>query len=61
MASSENDGPIIVHNFGGKNINIYIFKLEIVLASRDFWKIMDESNAPPPSIVSNKIKNLYKR
>ena len=50
MASNENNGIISTVNFGGKNFNLYKFKLETTLSSKDHWKIVkgsELSHIPP--------------
>ena len=41
--------------------NLYKLKLEMVMFTKDLWKIVDGSELPPPSTASNKVKKLYER
>ena len=56
MASNKSDGLISVDKFGGKNVNLYKFKLEMAL---DLWEIVEGSELPPPSTASDKVKKAY--
>lgn len=42
MALLEGEGVRIINKFNGENINIWKFKVEMRLASVDFWGIMNE-------------------
>ena len=59
MVSSENDGHISVDNFGGENFNLYKFKLEMALSTKDLWKIVEGSELAPPSTTSDEVKKTY--
>src|SRR5450631_1333284 len=61
MASSENDGLISVDKFGGENFNLYKFKLEMAMSTKDLWEIVDGSELPPPSTASDEVKKAYER
>ena len=43
MASSEGDGHITLDKFGGDNFNLYKFKLEMVMSTKDLWEIVKGS------------------
>ena len=65
MASSESDGLILVDKFGGENFNLYKFKLEMAMSTKDLWEIVEGSELAPPSTASddilehiNKVKSL---
>ena len=53
MTSSENDGLISVDKFGGENFNLYKFKLDIALSTKDLWEIVEGSELPPPFTASD--------
>jgi hypothetical protein len=53
MASNEHDGLISVDKFGGENFNLYKFKLEMAMSTKDLWEIVDGSELPPPSTASD--------
>ena len=61
MGSSENDGLISVDKFGGENFNLYKFKLEMAMSTKDLWEIVDGSESPPPSTASDEVKKAYDR
>jgi hypothetical protein len=61
LASSENNGLISVDKFGGDNFNLYKFKLEMVMSTKDLWEIVDGSELPPPFTASDEIKKAYER
>lgn len=61
MASSESEGFTTVDNFNGENLNLYKFKLEMVLVTKDLWKIVDGSKSPSPSTAIDNNKKAYKR
>jgi hypothetical protein len=61
MASNENDGLISVDKFGGENFNLYKFKLEMAMSTKDLWEIVDGSELPPPSTASDEVKKAYER
>ena len=49
----------MVENFSGNNFNFYKFKVEMVLATKDIWKIMDNSELPPPfTVIDNDKKHM---
>ena len=59
MASSEDDGHITLEKFGGNKFNLYKFKLEMVISTKDLWKIMKGMELPPPSTASYEVKKAY--
>ena len=61
MASSEGDGHITLDKFGGDNFNLYKFKLEMVLSTKNLWEIVEGTELPPPSTASDKVKKAYER
>ena len=61
MASSEGDGHITLDKFGGDNFNLYKFKLEMVMSTKDLWEIVEGSELPLPSTANNEVKKAYKR
>ena len=52
MASGESNGFISVDKFGSKNFNLYKFKLEMVLSTKDLWEIVEGTELPPPYTAS---------
>ena len=48
MASSNNDNLLMVDKFNGNNFGFWKFKMEMVLAAKDLWDIVDKSKSPPP-------------
>ena len=61
MAFSEGDGHITLDKFGSDNFNLYKFKLEMVMSTKDLWEIVKGSGLPPPSMTSDKVKNAYEQ
>ena len=61
MASSEGDGHITLDKFGGDNFNLYKFKLEMVMSTKDLWEIVEGTELPPPSTASDEVKKAYER
>lgn len=51
---SEDEEITMVDKFNGNNINVYKFKLKMVLATKDFWKIVDGLEALPPYTAIDK-------
>lgn len=44
----------MIDKFNGNNINFHKFKLEMVLATKDFWKIVHSLEALPPYTAIDK-------
>lgn len=61
MACSEGLGHIMLDKFGGDNFNIYRFKLEMVMSTKDLWEIVEGTELPPPSTASDEVKKVYER
>lgn len=61
MASSEGQGFIMAEKFGGDNFNLHKFKLEMVLATKALWKIMEGTEGPTPYTASDEVKKVYKQ
>src|ERR1700737_2951057 len=61
MASNEGDGHITLDKFGGDNFNLYKFKLEMVMSTKDLWEIVEGTELPPPSTASDEVKKAYER
>ena len=61
MASSESKRLTIVDKFNGKNFSLYRFKSEMVLATKDLWKIVDSSKLRPPSMANDNNKKAYEQ
>ena len=61
IASSTNDNLSMVDKFNGNNFGLWKFKMEMVLASKDLWDIMDNSESPPPNNAEESTKKEYTR
>lgn len=61
MASSESKRLTIVDKFNGKKFNLYRFKSEMVLATKDLWKIVDSSKLRPPSTANDNNMKAYEQ
>ena len=61
MVSNEGEELIMADKCGAKNSNLYKFKLDMVLATKDLWEIAGSSEAPPPSTANDKVRKAYKR
>ena len=61
IASSKGDGHITLDKFGGDNFNVYKFKLEMVMSTKDLWEIMEGSELLSPSTASDEVKKAYER
>ena len=61
MASSTNDNLPIVDKFNGDNFGSWKFKMEMVLAAKDLWDIVDKSESPQPDDVEESTKKEYTR
>ena len=45
----------------GDNFGLWKFKMEMVLAAKDLWNIVDKSKSPPPNDAEESTKNEYTR
>ena len=61
MASSDSEGLRVIDKFDGENFNLWKFKMEMVLASRDLWDIVDGTEEPPPTTSDVKDKKAYEK
>lgn len=61
MASNEGKVFITVDKFGGKNFSLYRFKLKMMFSTKNLWKIVEGSQAPPISTTRDEVKNVHKR
>jgi len=59
-ASFEGESARVIDKFNGENFNLWKFKMEMVLASMDLWKIVDGSEEVPPSNSDPKVIKEYK-
>ena len=59
MASSASESLTLVDKFNGDNFSLWKFKMEMVLASKELWDIVDGSEVPPPSSADEKDKKAY--
>lgn len=61
MVFSEENKFITIDKFNGKNLNLCKSTLEMVLATKDLWEIVESLKAPPSSTASDKVKNVFER
>lgn len=61
MVSDEGERLTMVDKFNDENFNLYKFKLKMVLAIKDLWKIVDCLEVPPPSTTNDNDKKTYER
>ena len=61
MASYEGDGHITFDQFGDDNFNLYKFKLEMTMSTKDLREIVEGLELPPPSTTSDEVKKTYER
>ena len=61
MASSTNDNLSMIDKFNGDNFGLWKFKMEMVLAAKDLWDIVDKSKSPPPDDAEESTKKKYMR
>ena len=61
MASSNNDNLPMLDKFNGDNFGLWKFKMEMVLAAKDLWDIVDKSKSPPPNDAQESTKKEYTR
>ena len=57
MASFESKGLKMVDKFNGVNFHLWKFKMEMVMAKKELWEIVDGSEEPPPSSSDPKDEN----
>ena len=61
MTSYESEGPKVVDKFDGVNFHLSKFKMEMVMAEKELWEIVDGSEDPPHSISDPRVMQAYKR
>lgn len=61
MAFFEGEGPKIVDKFNGVNFYLWKFKIEMVMAEKELWGIVDDSKEPPHSTSNLRVMQAYKR
>jgi hypothetical protein len=61
MTSFENEATRIINKFHGLNLNLWKFKINILLGSMNLWNIMDGPEKTPPSDVDPKVLRDYQR
>ena len=62
MASFESNVAWIIDKFNEGNFNLWKFKIQMLLASIDFWDTMDQSKeAPSFNVDPNVLKEYQKR
>lgn len=59
MATFDGESTTIIDNFKGENSNLKKFNMELVLASMDLWKIVDDTEEPPSFDQDPKVKKNY--
>ena len=59
MAATTSEGLTLVDKFNGDNFSLWKFKMEMVLASKELWDIVEGSEVAPPSSVDEKDKKAY--
>jgi hypothetical protein len=61
MASDEGEGPKVADKFDRMNVHLWKFKLEIQMAEKDLYEIVDGSEKPPHSSSDPHIMQAYMR
>jgi hypothetical protein len=61
MASYEGEGPKVVDKFDGVNFHLWKFKMEMVMAEKELWDIVDGSEEPPQSTTDPGVMQAYLR
>lgn len=61
MASFEGEGPKVVDKFDGVNFHLWKFKMEMVMAEKELWEIVDGSEEPPSSDAEARVRTAYTR
>ena len=61
MGSNDNEFLRVVDKFNGENFSLWKFKIEMTLAAKDLWDIVDGSEGPPPSTAEEKDKKEHER
>ncbi len=61
MASYEGEGPKVVDKFDGVNFHLWKFKMEMVMAEKELWEIVDGSEEPPQSTMDPRVMQAYMR
>ena len=55
MASFESKAARINNKFNGRNLNLWKFKMEMLLASMDLWDIVERFEEASPSNANSKV------
>ena len=61
MASSGGEGVRIIDKFNGENFGMWKFKMEMILAEKDLWEVVDGSEEPPSEDADLKTKKAFER
>ena len=61
MASSGGEGVRIIDKFNGENFGMWKFKMEMILAEKDLWEVVDGSEEPPSEDADPKTKKAFER
>ena len=59
MASNGSESLTLVDKFNGENFSLWKFKMEMVLASKELWDIVDGSEEAPPSTADEKDQKAF--
>ena len=61
MASNEGEGVRVIDKFAGENFGLWKFKMEMILAEKDLWEIVEGTEAPPAADAEANTKKAYER
>ena len=61
MASYEGGCPKVVDKFDGVIFHLWKFKMEMVMAEKELWEIVDGSEEPPHSTSDPRVMQAYKK
>ena len=61
MASFEGEGPKVVDKFDGVNFHLWKFKMEMVIAEKELWEIVEGSEKAPSCDADARVKLAYTR
>ena len=59
MASFEGEGPKVVDKFDRVNFHLWKFKMEMVLAEKELWEIVEGSEGLPLFSMDPKVRIAY--
>ena len=61
MATFEGEGAKVVDKFDGVNFHLWKFKMEMVMAEKELWEIVEGSEEPPSSDAEARVRTAYTR